>query len=132
MQAKELMESHNVKNPAIVIDASHDNCCIAGKKTLERQIQVVHEVVSNLHDFPELRKIVKGFMLESFIKDGNQSVDPNNPDALDMEGLSITDPCLGWEKTEKLCAFARVILLHSNVAVSGRVRARSAAPICWL
>lgn len=102
MQAKELMESHNVKNPAIVIDASHDNCCIAGKKTLERQIQVVHEVVSNLHDFPELRKIVKGFMIESFIKDGNQKVDLDNPDALDRDGLSITDPCLGWEKTEKL------------------------------
>jgi len=102
MQAKELMETHNVKNPSIVIDASHDNCRIGGQKTLERQIQVVHEVVSNLKDFPELRKIVKGFMIESFLKDGNQTVDPTNSEALDLEGLSITDPCVGWEKTEKL------------------------------
>ncbi|MBT3539284.1 3-deoxy-7-phosphoheptulonate synthase [Candidatus Parcubacteria bacterium] len=102
IQAKNLMEEHNVKNPSVVIDASHDNCRISGKKTLERQIQVVHEVVSNLKDFPELRSIVKGFMIESFLKDGNQSVNVDKPEEIDLDGMSITDPCLGWEKTEKL------------------------------
>ncbi len=102
MAATRIMEEKKVKNPAIIIDASHDNCKINGAKTVERQIQVVHEVVSNLRDFPELKKMVKGFMIESFIKDGNQKVDPNNPDNIDMGGLSITDPCIGWERTEKL------------------------------
>ncbi len=102
VQAKNLMEQHGVKNPAIIIDASHDNCRIGDKKTLERQVQVVHEVISNLQDFPELRKIVKGFMIESFIKDGNQNADNLTAETVDRGGLSITDPCLGWEKTEKL------------------------------
>lgn len=102
MQAKKLMEDNNVKNPAVIIDASHDNCRINGDKVLDRQIQVVHEVVSNLIDFPELRKMVKGFMIESFLKEGNQKVDPNNPDNIDLHGLSITDPCLGWDRTESL------------------------------
>jgi 3-deoxy-7-phosphoheptulonate synthase len=102
MQAKRLMEEKEVKNPAIIIDASHDNCKINGTKTIERQVQVVHEVVNNLREFPELRKVVKGFMIESFLKDGSQKVDSNNSDAIDMDGLSITDPCVGWDKTEKL------------------------------
>ena len=102
LEAKRAMEKHQVTNPSIIIDASHDNCRIAGEKTLERQIQVVHEVMSNLRDFPELKHIVKGFMIESFLKPGNQKLDPNNPDAVDLGGLSITDPCLGWEQTEKL------------------------------
>lgn len=102
MHAKKFMEESNVKNPAIVIDASHDNCRINGQKSLKRQIQVVHEVVSNLKSFPELKKIVKGFMIESFIKSGNQKVDMDNLKGVDMEGLSITDPCLGWEETEEL------------------------------
>jgi len=102
MRAKKLMEDQKVKNPAIVIDASHDNCMIHGTKSLERQIQVVHEVVSNLHDFPELKHMVKGFLIESFIKPGNQKVDGKEAQDIDMSGLSITDPCLGWEQTEKL------------------------------
>jgi len=102
MVAKRLMEEEQVKNPAIIIDASHDNCKINGGKTLERQIQVIHEVVNNLREFPELRKTVKGFMIESFLKDGCQKIDVNNPDAIDMGGLSITDPCVGWERTEQL------------------------------
>jgi 3-deoxy-7-phosphoheptulonate synthase len=55
-----------------------------------------------LRDFPELRKIVKGFMIESFILDGNQKAEGKNPEDVDMGGLSITDPCLGWDRTEKL------------------------------
>jgi 3-deoxy-7-phosphoheptulonate synthase len=102
MRVKKLMEDHKVKNPAIVIDASHDNCMINGAKSLGRQIQVVHEVVSNLHDFPELKYMVKGFLIESFLKPGNQKVDGKQAQDIDMDGLSITDPCLGWEQTEKL------------------------------
>jgi len=44
---------------------------------------------------------VKGFMIESFIKDGNQQVDPNQPEKIDLSGLSITDPCLDWDSTEQ-------------------------------
>ncbi|MFA4831672.1 MAG: 3-deoxy-7-phosphoheptulonate synthase, partial [Patescibacteria group bacterium] len=72
MKAKKAMAENEVKNPAIVIDASHDNCKINGVNSVERQIQVVREVMSNLREFPELRKIVRGFMIESFLKPGNQ------------------------------------------------------------
>lgn len=96
------LKKHQIRNPAIVIDASHDNCLLEGKKDHNLQPKVVFEVLRSLQRRPDLRSLVKGFMLESFIKEGNQTVDPNHPEALDMGGLSITDPCIGYEATEDL------------------------------
>ena len=95
------MQKHGVTNPAVVVDASHDNSLIEGRKDHRRQIVVVREVMENINKHPETKSLVKGFMLESFLKEGNQKVDLNNPQNLDRSGLSITDACLGWEQTEE-------------------------------
>jgi 3-deoxy-7-phosphoheptulonate synthase len=90
----------DIRNPAVIVDVSHDNCIINGVKDHNAQAKIVLEVVKNLRKNPELKELVKGFMLESFIKNGKQNAETANP--IDMGGLSITDPCLGWEATEKL------------------------------
>lgn len=95
------MEKHQIKNPAIIVDASHDNCLLNGKKDPRLQPTVISNVLACLKERADLRPLVKGFMLESFIKEGQQVVDLKNPGAIDLNGLSITDPCLGWEETEK-------------------------------
>lgn len=101
-EAKALFEKHNVHNPAIIVDASHDNCRFNGVKDPNRQAMVVREVMAVRAVNPDVRKLVKGFMVESFIKEGAQKVESLGAEALDRGGLSITDPCMGWEETEKL------------------------------
>lgn len=101
-EAKQYLESHQVQNPAVIIDASHDNSCIEGKKDYRLQPKVIYEVIDSLKEHPELKKLVKGFMVESFLKEGNQKLDLENPSQVDLGGLSITDACLGWEKTEEM------------------------------
>jgi 3-deoxy-7-phosphoheptulonate synthase len=96
------MEKHQIKNPSVIIDASHDNCLVNGKKDHRLQSTIILDTIHNLRDRPDLRQLVKGFMIESFLKEGSQSVDLNNPGGIDLDGLSITDPCLGWEETEAL------------------------------
>lgn len=91
---------NEIENPAIVVDVSHDNCVINGVKDHSVQPNIIMQVMDDLRDNPEYRYLVKGFMLESFIKAGKQNVETANP--IDMGGLSITDPCIGWEDTEKL------------------------------
>lgn len=95
------MIKHGIKNPAIIVDASHDNCSYRGKKDYLRQTDVIFETMQTLKNVPALRSLVKGFMLESFMKDGNQKVDPFHPEDIDLGGLSITDPCLSFERTEQ-------------------------------
>jgi len=102
LRSRDKLLENGVANPAIMIDASHDNCRVNGHKDYELQIDVVREVLNNLEVRPELQDFVKGFMLESFLKDGNQNIDKLTPETVDMEGLSVTDPCLGWDKTETL------------------------------
>ncbi|HYV33570.1 MAG TPA: 3-deoxy-7-phosphoheptulonate synthase [Candidatus Limnocylindria bacterium] len=101
-EAEKYMFKNKVNNPAIIIDASHDNSLVEKKKNHTQQIKVVEAVMHSLSEDPDLKKIVKGFMLESFIKSGNQKLNPAKPESLDREGLSITDPCLSWEETERL------------------------------
>ncbi len=96
------LRASGVKNPAVVIDASHDNCVINGKKDHRRQGNVILEVMESLKNKPELKKLVKGFMIESFLKEGNQAIESKNMSDIDMDGLSITDPCLSWEQSESL------------------------------
>ncbi len=80
------------KNPACIVDCNHSN---SGKQYIE-QIRIAKEVLHATRHNPEIFKLVKGLMIESYIEDGNQKVDGG------CYGKSITDPCLGWEKTEKL------------------------------
>ena len=79
-------------NPAVIIDCNHDN---SGKRPFE-QIRICHEVLDSTHRSPEIKRLVRGFMVESYIEDGNQPVNGG------VYGKSITDACLGWEKTERL------------------------------
>lgn len=88
----ELYEKTGLKNPAIIIDTNHSN---SGKNPF-LQIRIVHEVLNNCKYSPEYAKYVKGFMIESYLLDGCQ------PCSGKEYGKSITDACLGWEKTEKL------------------------------
>lgn len=101
-EVKRQMDKHQIKNPAVIIDASHDNCMINGKKDPSQQPQIVLSVIESLASRPDLKKLVKGFMIESFLKEGMQKIDGKNHLQIDMDGLSITDPCLNWEKTEAL------------------------------
>ncbi len=80
-----------LRNPAVIIDANHSN---SGKK-FRQQIRIVEEVLQNRRYDADFRKIVKGFMIESFLVEGCQRHDV-------VFGQSITDPCLGWEDTERL------------------------------
>ncbi len=96
------MEKHNIKNLSIILDASHDNSIMDGVKHHANQMLVVRHSLKTFKKNPELLKVVKGFMLESFIKEGAQKVNPKEPGKLDMGGLSITDACLSFEHTEKI------------------------------
>ncbi len=80
------------KNPAVIIDTNHSN---SGKR-YEEQIRIAKDVLYTMKQNPEMKKIVKGLMIESYIEDGAQNVDEG------IYGKSITDPCLGIEKTKDL------------------------------
>lgn len=95
-EALEMLQAYEVKNPTVLIDASHDNCKFNGMKDAQYQPQVITQVLDNLAAHPELKSLVKGFMIESFIRAGSQPLQA----PLELDGLSITDPCLGWESTE--------------------------------
>ena len=87
-----LYEQAHFANPAVIVDANHAN---SGKK-YEEQIRICKEVLHSTRHNAAIRKLVKGLMIESYIEDGCQKPDGG------IYGKSITDPCLGWEKTEKL------------------------------
>ena len=89
----EMYEKRDLKNPAVIIDANHSN---SGKK-YEQQIRIVKEVLHSRLVSPDIQKLVKGVMIESYLVEGSQKIGPDH-----IYGKSITDPCLGWEDTEKL------------------------------
>ncbi len=91
MQLAEMYGGSKLENPAIIIDCNHSN---SGKK-FKQQIRIAEEVMQNRRFDKDFKKIVKGFMIESFLVEGNQKHD-------EVFGKSITDPCLGWEDTERL------------------------------
>ena len=88
----ELYAKSNLKNPAVVIDCNHSN---SGKDPFQ-QPRIVQEVLAVCRWNADVRRLVKGFMVESYIEDGNQPVGGG------VYGKSITDACLGWEKSERL------------------------------
>jgi 3-deoxy-7-phosphoheptulonate synthase len=102
LEAQNLFEKHKVRNPAVIIDASHDNSMIGSVKVPEQQAMVVREILAVRKVNPVIRKLVKGFMIESFLKEGSQKIEKCTTKTIDREGLSVTDPCLGWDATEKL------------------------------
>ena len=92
---RKLLENYQkfeLSNPAVIVDANHEN---SGKQYLE-QIRIVKDVLHSRRQNDDIKKMVKGVMVESYLVDGAQKVDGA------VYGQSITDPCLGWEKTEKL------------------------------
>lgn len=88
----ELYEKSNLLNPAVIIDTNHSN---SGKQW-EQQPRIAKEILHSMKQNKNIGKLVKGLMIESYIEDGCQK--PTG----DTYGMSITDPCLGWEKTERL------------------------------
>lgn len=88
----EMYSKRNLENIALVVDANHSN---SGKNPFE-QSRICKEVLHSARHNTDVKKMVKGFMIESYLEDGNQSVDGG------VYGKSITDPCIGWKKTEKL------------------------------
>ena len=88
----DLYQGTDLVNPAAVIDCNHAN---SGKKPLE-QVRIAKEIVHSCNHNADIRKMVKGLMIESYIEDGAQGAGEH------IYGKSITDPCLGWDKTEKL------------------------------
>ena len=92
MRLYELYEERELVNPAAVIDANHNN---SGKKYAE-QIRIVGEVLHSRRHSNNIRKLVKGVMVESYIEEGCQKIGDG------IYGKSITDPCLGWKDSEEL------------------------------
>lgn len=88
----ELYQEHELKNPDVIIDTNHAN---SGKHYLE-QIRIAKEVLHSCRLSKDIKGLVKGLMIESYIEDGNQPIGGG------CYGKSITDPCLGWEKSERL------------------------------
>ncbi len=88
----EMYDKMDLKNPACVIDANHSN----SNKKFEQQIRIVKEIMHNRKINPDIHNLVKGVMIESYIEEGCQKVGGG------VYGKSITDPCLGWEDSEKL------------------------------
>ena len=87
-----LSNERDLKNPACIIDANHSN----SNKQYEQQIRIVREVLHSRRLSPDIRNLVKGVMIESYIEEGCQKVGGG------VYGKSITDPCLGWADSERL------------------------------
>ena len=92
MLARMYSEATSLQNPAVIVDCNHAN---SDKKYLE-QIRIAKEVLHSTRHSDDVKRLVKGLMIESYIEDGSQSLGGC------VYGKSITDPCLGWEKTERL------------------------------
>lgn len=92
VQVSELYAKTGLVNPSVIVDTNHNN---SGKKYLE-QIRIAKDVVHSRNQNDDIKHLVKGLMIESYLEDGAQGVGEH------VYGKSITDPCLGWEKTEQL------------------------------
>ncbi|MCB9362723.1 3-deoxy-7-phosphoheptulonate synthase [Candidatus Woesearchaeota archaeon] len=94
LEAASLMR--NCTHPAIIVDASHENCMVDGKKNPNHQPQAILDTIALMHKHTAL-DMIKGFMMESYMHDGNQPITEH----MDLTGLSITDPCIGIDGTKK-------------------------------
>ncbi len=89
----EIYKASGLKNPAVIVDTNHSN---SGKKHLE-QPRIAKEILHSMRYSAEVGSLVKGLMIESYIEDGSQKISDS-----EVYGKSITDPCIGWQRTEKL------------------------------
>lgn len=92
MHLAETYAKTDLKNPAVIVDTNHAN---SGKKWME-QPRIAKEILHSCRHSDDVKKLVKGLMIESYIEDGAQKQEEG------IYGKSITDPCLGWGKTERL------------------------------
>ena len=92
LRVEELYEKSSLSNPSVIVDTNHNN---SGKKYLE-QIRIAKDIVHSRNQNADIKRLVKGLMIESYLEDGAQGTGDH------VFGKSITDPCLGWEKTERL------------------------------
>ncbi|GHU61193.1 phospho-2-dehydro-3-deoxyheptonate aldolase [Clostridia bacterium] len=88
-----MYEKRNLKNPACIVDVNHSN----SNKQYKEQIRIAKEVLHSRKHSEELKGFIKGLMIESYLVEGTQTLGENN-----IYGKSITDPCLGWEDSERL------------------------------
>lgn len=93
MRLLNMYQKLELKNPAAIIDANHSN----SNKQFKEQIRIVSEVLHSRRHNADLRKLVKGVMIESYLEEGCQPIGTDR-----VYGKSITDPCLGWDDTEHL------------------------------
>ena len=93
MYLYELYKERGLQNMAVIVDTNHAN----SGKHFEQQIRISKEILHSCRQSPEIKSYVKGLMIESYLEDGSQKI---SDDAI--YGKSITDPCLGWEKSERL------------------------------
>jgi 3-deoxy-7-phosphoheptulonate synthase len=101
----DLYDTWKLLNPAVIIDCNHAN---SGKDPFE-QPRILKEVLHSCSCNPRVKRLVKGFMVESYLVDGCQSVGGG------VYGKSITDACLGWEKSERLiCETAEALRAERN------------------
>jgi len=94
MRLYNMYEKRNLQNPACIVDANHSN----SNKQCTEQIRIVKEVLHSRSHSPAIKSLVKGVMVESYLVEGCQKVGS----ASHVYGRSITDPCLGWEDSERL------------------------------
>ena len=92
LRVQELYAKSNLVNPSVIVDTNHNN---SGKKYLE-QVRIAKDIVHSRNQNSDIKRLVKGLMIESYIEDGACKPEEH------IFGKSITDPCLGWEKTERL------------------------------
>ena len=92
MLLHQLYMERNLVNPACIVDANHSN----SNKQYKEQIRIVKEVLHSRRHSADLNSFIKGVMIESYIEEGNQKIGEH------CYGKSITDPCLGWEDSERL------------------------------
>ncbi|MBO7253582.1 MAG: 3-deoxy-7-phosphoheptulonate synthase [Oscillospiraceae bacterium] len=88
----DMYEKAELLNPSVIVDTNHNN---SGKQYLE-QIRIAKDIVYSRNQNADIRRLVKGLMIESYLEDGAQCAGEHT------FGKSITDPCIGWEKTEQL------------------------------
>ena len=92
MRLIEKYDKMDLQNPAAIIDANHSN----SNKQYAQQIRIVKEIMHNRKISPDIHRMIKGVMIESYIEPGSQKIGDG------IYGKSITDPCLGWEDSKRL------------------------------
>lgn len=93
VRLSDMYASMDLVNPATIVDANHSN----SNKQFKQQIRIVREIMMSRQFSSDVKNLVKGVMIESYLEEGSQKISDHQ-----VYGKSITDPCLGWEDSEKL------------------------------